>query len=78
MALYALISLICGQVVPGWTSILVSIWIIGGVQLIAAAVTVWAAVSLSKGREPMRLKPREKKAVHSDEGGEKARRDGQC
>jgi len=35
MALYALISLICGQVVPGWTSIMVSIWIIGGVQLIA-------------------------------------------
>lgn len=35
MALYALISLMCGQVVPGWTSIMVSIWIIGGVQLIA-------------------------------------------
>lgn len=35
MALYALISLLCGQVVPGWTSIMVSIWIIGGVQLIA-------------------------------------------
>lgn len=35
MALYALISLSCGQVVPGWTSIMVSIWIIGGVQLIA-------------------------------------------
>ena len=35
MALYALISLACGQVVPGWTSIMVSIWIIGGVQLIA-------------------------------------------
>jgi len=35
MALYALISLACGRVVPGWTSIMVSIWIIGGVQLIA-------------------------------------------
>ncbi len=35
MALYALVSLMCGQVVPGWTSIMVSIWIIGGVQLIA-------------------------------------------
>lgn len=35
MAMYALISLIAGHVVPGWTSIMVSIWIIGGVQLIA-------------------------------------------
>jgi len=35
MAMYALISLMCGHVVPGWTSIMVSIWIIGGVQLIA-------------------------------------------
>ena len=35
MALYALISLICGQAVAGWTSMMISIWIIGGVQLIA-------------------------------------------
>lgn len=35
MALYALISLISGHVVPGWTSMMVSIWVIGGVQLIA-------------------------------------------
>lgn len=35
MAMYALISLLCGHVVAGWTSIMVSIWIIGGVQLIA-------------------------------------------
>lgn len=35
MALYALISLIAGHVVAGWTSIMISIWIIGGVQLIA-------------------------------------------
>ena len=35
MALYALISLLCGQAVAGWTSMMVSIWIIGGVQLIA-------------------------------------------
>ena len=35
MALYALVSLMCGQAVPGWTSMMVSIWIIGGVQLIA-------------------------------------------
>lgn len=35
MAAYALISLLMGHVVAGWTSIMVSIWIIGGVQLIA-------------------------------------------
>ena len=35
MALYALISLISGQVVAGWTSMMISIWVIGGVQLIA-------------------------------------------
>ena len=32
MAMYALIS---GQVVAGWTSMMISIWVIGGVQLIA-------------------------------------------
>ncbi|NLG24476.1 MAG: glycosyltransferase family 2 protein [Clostridiales bacterium] len=35
IALYALISLAAGVAVAGWTSIMVSIWIIGGVQLIA-------------------------------------------
>ena len=35
MAMYALISLISGQVVAGWTSMMISIWVIGGVQLIA-------------------------------------------
>ena len=35
MAMYALISLLCGRAVAGWTSMMVSIWIIGGVQLIA-------------------------------------------
>ena len=35
MALYALISLISGRVVAGWTSMMISIWVIGGVQLIA-------------------------------------------
>ena len=35
IAMYVLISLLTGHVVPGWTSIMVSIWIIGGVQLIA-------------------------------------------
>ena len=33
-------------------------YMIGVFQLIAAGLSVWAAVSLSMGREPMRLKPR--------------------
>lgn len=33
--LYALISLIFGQVMPGWTSLLISIWFLGGVQLLS-------------------------------------------
>ncbi|MBQ2433405.1 MAG: glycosyltransferase family 2 protein [Clostridia bacterium] len=35
IGLYALISLIAGKAVPGWTSTMLSIWLIGGVQLIA-------------------------------------------
>ena len=34
-------------------------YVIGVVQLLAAGLTVWAAVSLSMGREPMRLRARE-------------------
>ena len=33
--LYALISLIFGKVMPGWTSLLISIWFLGGLQLLA-------------------------------------------
>lgn len=35
IAIYALVSRATGQVVAGWTSLMISIWIIGGVQLIA-------------------------------------------
>lgn len=35
IGIYALISLIAGKAVPGWTSTMLSIWLIGGVQLIA-------------------------------------------
>lgn len=35
MGVYALVSLIAGRAVPGWTSTIASIWLIGGVQLIA-------------------------------------------
>jgi len=44
--------------------------LISCVQLIAAGLTVWAAVSLSLGREPMRLKPRAKKAAQREEAQE--------
>lgn len=33
--IYALVSYFCGRVVPGWTSLILSIWFLGGVQLIA-------------------------------------------
>ena len=35
IGIYALVSLIAGRAVPGWTSTMLSIWLIGGVQLIA-------------------------------------------
>lgn len=34
-AVYALISYFTGHVVPGWTSLILSIWFLGGIQLIA-------------------------------------------
>ncbi len=34
-ALYALISYFTGRVVPGWTSLILSIWFLGGLQLLA-------------------------------------------
>ena len=33
--LYALISLACGSVMPGWTSLLMSVWLLGGLQLLS-------------------------------------------
>ncbi|EKC77694.1 Ribonuclease III, partial [human gut metagenome] len=34
-AIYALISYCTGHVVPGWTSLILSIWFLGGIQLMA-------------------------------------------
>ena len=34
-AVYALISYFAGSVVPGWTSLILSVWLLGGLQLIA-------------------------------------------
>ena len=33
--IYALVSYITGHVTPGWTSLIISIWFLGGVQLFA-------------------------------------------
>lgn len=38
MLLYILISWIAGRAVPGWTSILASIWMLGGIQLLSLGV----------------------------------------
>jgi hypothetical protein len=36
--LYALISKLCGWAVPGWTAIVSSIWLLGGIQLFCLGV----------------------------------------
>ena len=35
MAIYAFISYFTGNVDPGWTSLILSIWFLGGMQLLA-------------------------------------------
>lgn len=37
-AVYALISYFTGRVVPGWTSLILSIWFLGGLQLLAVGM----------------------------------------
>ncbi len=37
-AIYALISYFCGTVEPGWTSIMISLWFLGGVQLVSIGI----------------------------------------
>lgn len=34
-AIYSLISYFCGNTTPGWTSLILSIWFLGGVQLVS-------------------------------------------
>ena len=36
--IYALISYFTGHVVPGWTSLILSIWFLGGLQLLAVGL----------------------------------------
>lgn len=39
VVVYALSSYFRGAIVPGWTSLLISIWFVGGVLLIALGIT---------------------------------------
>lgn len=52
-AVYALISYFTGSVVPGWTSLILSIWVLGGLQLIAIGI-----VGLYIGKIYMEVKHR--------------------
>ena len=52
-AIYALVSYFVGNVVPGWTSIMLSIWFLGGLQLIAIGM-----VGLYIGKIYMEVKHR--------------------
>lgn len=35
---YALVAYFCGKTIPGWTSLLLSIWFLGGIQLLCIGV----------------------------------------
>lgn len=37
-AIYSLIAYFCGNTVPGWTSLMLSIWFLGGVQLVSVGL----------------------------------------
>ena len=37
-AIYVLIAYFCGNAAPGWSSIMLSIWFIGGVQLVSVGL----------------------------------------
>lgn len=37
-AVYSLIAYFCGNTVPGWTSLMLSIWFLGGVQLVSVGL----------------------------------------
>ncbi len=52
-AIYALISYFTGNVVPGWTSLILSIWFLGGLQLLAIGM-----VGLYIGKIYMEVKHR--------------------
>ena len=56
--LYALISFWAGSAVPGWTAIVASIWLLGGIQLLCIGVVggyVGKIYSESKARPRYRI-----------------------
>ena len=52
-SVYALISYFVGSVVPGWTSLMVSVWLLGGLQLLAIGM-----VGMYVGKIYMEVKER--------------------
>ncbi len=38
MIVYALVSIVAGSVVPGWTSLMVSIWLVGGMVMVSLGI----------------------------------------
>ncbi len=65
--LYALISKICGVAVPGWTAIVCSIWLLGGVQLLCLGVL---GGYVGKIYQEVKARPRyiiEKKIIRQNE-----------
>ncbi|MEG1017056.1 MAG: hypothetical protein RSE36_04515, partial [Oscillospiraceae bacterium] len=36
--IYSLVSHLCGNTVPGWTSMMMSIWLLGGIQLLSLGI----------------------------------------
>lgn len=65
--LYALISKICGVAVPGWTAIVCSIWLLGGVQLLCLGVL---GGYVGKIYQEVKARPRyiiEKKIIRQDD-----------
>lgn len=69
--LYALISKICGVAVPGWTAIVCSIWLLGGVQLLCLGVL---GGYIGKIYQEVKARPRyiiEKKLLQKETGDNK-------
>ena len=49
-AIYSLISYFCGNTTPGWTSLILSIWFLGGVQLVSVGQYIGKIYVESKHR----------------------------
>jgi glycosyltransferase involved in cell wall biosynthesis len=72
--LYALISKLCGAAVPGWTAIIASIWLLGGMQLLCLGVL---GGYIGKIYQEVKARPRYRieKRVIRDEGAENGKED---